>query len=144
MTQRLVSYFGSPELRQLSAKAGRLRALQQLYEQIVPASLRHSSHVQQLEQHTLVLAADNGAVAAKLRQLAPELARQFHLKLPEVTGIQVRVQVAIPAAKPSRPHATLSSEGRQRLSELSDSLPDSPLKSALRHLLRKSAAPTRT
>jgi len=74
VSQRLNSYFGaSPELRQLSSKAGQLLALQRLYEQIAPASLMRHSHVLQLERQVLTLAANNGAIAAKLRQLAPEL-----------------------------------------------------------------------
>lgn len=144
MPPRLDSYFGSPELRQLSVKAGRLRLLQQLYERVAPPSLGRHSRVLQLQQGILVLAADNSAVAAKLRQLVPELARQFRDKAPEVTGIQVRVQVVVPAAKPPRRGAVLSLEGRRRLAELSAALADSPLKSALQRLLRKSAAPPKT
>lgn len=139
MTQRLNSYFrSSPELRQLSGKAGQLLALQRQYEKLVPAALGRHSHVLQLEQHTLILAANNSAIAAKLRQLVPELTRQFCNTGCEITGIQVKVQVVTPDLKRVSRSATLGAEGCKRLLELADKLPASPLKNALRHLVRKS------
>ena len=138
MSQRLNSFFGaSPELRQLSGKAGQLLALQRHYEQVAPASLLRSSRVLQLEGQILTLAANNGAVAAKLRQLAPELAMLLQNRGCEVTGIQVRVQVTLPAAEHLSAPATLSAAGRERLTELAVELPDSPLKSALQRLAQK-------
>lgn len=145
VTQRLGSYFGgSLELRQLSARAGKLLALQRLYEQVAPPSLGRSSRVLQLEQKTLLLAADNSAIAAKLRQLVPTLIQQLRDKGCEVTGIQVRVQVIVPTAKRRRTPAILGPKGRQQLTELSEELADSPLKRALQRLLKKSAAPSKT
>ena len=138
MSQRLNSYFAaSQELRRLSHKAGQLLVLQRHYERVAPSSLVRASRVLQLEQQTLILAANNGATAAKLRQLAPELARLFQSAGCEVTGIQVRVQVAMPPAKRAHTPATLSATGRKRLMELAVELPDSPLKSALQRLAKK-------
>ncbi len=144
MSQRLNSYFGaSPELRQLSSKAGQLLALQRHYEQIAPASLMRCSRVLQLEQKILTLAANNGAVAAKLRQLAPELTKLLQNKGCEVTGIQVRVQVTLPAAECTLASPMLSTTGRKRLIELAVELPDSPLKSALQRLANKTGQQTK-
>ena len=144
MSQRLNSYFGaSPELRQLSGKAGQLLALQRQYEQIAPASLIRYSSVLQLERQILTLAANNGAVAAKLRQLAPELTQQLQNRGCEVTGIQVRVQVTLPAAERTLTPPALSATGRQRLIELAVELPDSPLKSALQRLAQKNGLQTK-
>jgi len=138
VSQRLNSYFGSSaELRQLSGKAGQLLDLQRLYAQIAPASLMRFSHVLQLDRQLMTLAADNGAIAAKLRQLAPELTRQLQNRGCEITGIQVRVQVAHSAPPPVRPPSILSTAGRSRLTELAVTLPDSPLKSALQRLAGK-------
>jgi len=145
VSQRLNSYFGaSPELRQLSSKAGQLLALQQHYEQIAPASLIRYSRVLQLERQILTLAANNGAIAAKLRQLAPELTRLFQNKGCEVTGIQVRVQVALPATGQIPTPLTLTATGRKRLIELSAELPDSPLKNALQRFAKKSGSGSRS
>ncbi|MBI3902258.1 MAG: DUF721 domain-containing protein [Nitrosomonadales bacterium] len=138
VSQRLNSYFGAnPELRQLSRKAGELQSLQQLYERVAPPSLVRSSHVLQLEGRTLLLAADNGAVAAKLRQLVPELIHLFQNGGSEVTGIQVRVQVSTLSAGRASAPVTLSATGKKRLVELADELADSPLKSALQRLAKK-------
>lgn len=139
MTQRLNSYFrASPELRQLSGKAGQILALQRHYEQVAPASLLRSSSVLQLEQHVLTLAANNGAVAAKLRQLAPELVQLLQNRGCEITGIQVKVQVTLPVATSIAPPSVVSAMGRKRLTELAAELPDSPLKNALQRLAEKS------
>jgi len=135
---RFNSYLdASPELHRLTYKAEQQLALQRCYEQVAPPALARASHVVYLEQNILLLAADNGAVAAKLRQLAPELARLFKDKGHEVTGIQVRVQVTFPPTKRNTLPTSLSDTGRQTLNDLAGKLPDSPLKSALRRLARK-------
>jgi len=138
VSKRLNSYFSvSQELRQLSRKAGQLVALQRHYERLAPPSLVRASRVLQLDRQILTLAADNSAIAAKLRQLAPELANLFQGAGCEVTGIQVRVQVARPPIIYTPIPALLSATGRQRLIDLADKLPDSPLKNALQRLARK-------
>lgn len=138
MSQRLNSYFdASQELRQLSHKVEQLLALQRHYEQVVPSSLACASHVMQLDQQTLTLAADNGAVAAKLRQLAPRLAHLLQESGHEVTVIQVKVQVTLPPSTPSTSPAALSSTGQKQLIASAEKLPDSLLKSALQRLAKK-------
>lgn len=135
MSQRLNSYFDtSQELRQLSHKAAQLLALQRHYEQVAPPALVRASHVVQLDQQTLLLAADNSAAAAKLRQLAPNLTQLFHRGGYQVTAIQVRVQVALPPVISTPAPASLSATGRKRLIDLAGELPDSPLKRALQRL----------
>ncbi|MDH4285206.1 MAG: DUF721 domain-containing protein [Gallionellaceae bacterium] len=138
MSKRLNSYFNTnQELRQLSCKAAQLKVLQELYEHLAPSSLARFSHVHAVELQTLVLAASNGAVAAKLRQLAPQLAGQFRNAGHEVTRIQVRVQVgSYPASRVSAGRK-LGADGRNKLVELAGELPDSPLKRALQRLAGK-------
>ncbi len=136
-SQRLNSFFGaSPELRQLARQVDLLQALQRHYEQVVPSSLKQSSRVQQLDDKILTLAADNGAVAAKLRQLAPELTRLFQNRGCEVTGIRVRVQVSAPPAGRVATPAGLNDSARRSLLDSVRQLPESPLKSALQKLAR--------
>lgn len=135
MPQRLNSFFASSqELRQISGKVRQLLALQLHYEQVSPPSLARSSQVMQLEHGILTLAANNGAVAAKLRQMTPELVRQLQLRGCEVTGIQVRVQVTLPPITHTATPASMSAQGKQQLSDLAATLTDSPLKSALQRL----------
>ena len=133
MSQRLNRYFtSSRELRQLAHSVRELSALQQHYRRTVPLSLLRASHVQQLDRQTLTLAADNAAIAAKLRQLAPQLVQKLRQMGVEVTGIRVRVQVGTPAQRPAPKRRTLGAAGRQQMASLADSLPDSPLKSAIK------------
>lgn len=133
MSQRINRYLtDSRELRQLAHSARELTTLQQQYRRIAPPSLLRASHVQQLDQQTLTLAADNAAVAAKLRQLAPQFVQQLRQMGVEVTGIQVRVQVASQARRTAPRQRSLGPAGRRQMASLADSLPDSPLKRALK------------
>lgn len=139
MPHRLNAYLASnQELRQLSSKAGQLAALQRHYEAIAPPSLQRSSQVLQLHQQTLLIAANNGAVAAKLRQMTTELISLFQARGCEITGIQIKVQVTVPPPTiPSEPRK-LGKEARDALSELQENLADSPLKNAIKRLARRS------
>lgn len=137
MSNRLNSYFNaSEELRQLSLKVDQLLVLQRHYEQIAPPSLIRASHVIQIDQQTLLVAADNGSVAAKLRQLVPEFTKILQSRGYEITGIQIRVQVAVPIVQPPSRTNSLSAIGRQQLVDFTVKLQDSPLKTALQRLAK--------
>ncbi|HLY96060.1 MAG: DciA family protein [Sideroxydans sp.] len=138
MPHRLNAFLASNhELRQLSSKASQLLALQRHYESIAPPALARNSQVLRLQQQTLVIAANNGAVAAKLRQMTAELISRFQARGCEVTGIQIKVQVtAPPPAVPPKPRI-LGKTAVDALSDLDQNLPDSPLKTALRRLIRR-------
>ena len=137
MSQRLTSYLAAtPELRQLSRTAAQLMALQRYYVQHAIPGLARSSHVQTLESHILTLAADNSAVAAKLRQIAPQLLLLFQNGGHEVTGIQVCVQVTVPPIQPASAPLVIGSAAREHLNELAGELQESPLKDALLRLAR--------
>lgn len=138
MPHRLKAYLASTlELRQLSGKAEQFTALQRHYQAIVPPSLKNSSYVLQLNRQVAVIAATNGAVAAKLRQMTEELISLFQAMGCEITGIQIKVQVtAPPPLIPSVPRK-LGKAAKNALSELEENLTDSPLKRALRRLARR-------
>ncbi len=92
----------------------------------------------QLDGQTLILGADNGAVAAKLRQISNELISSFLTRGCEVTGIQIRVQVRVqPQIKPPRPRK-VGQNGKKALQEFAVALKDSPLKEALTRLAKRS------
>lgn len=83
-----------------------------------------------------VIAATNGATAAKLRQMTEELISLFQAMGCDITGIQIKVQVTVPPPNiPSEPRK-LGKSARDALDELDENLADSPLKSALRRLAR--------
>ncbi len=137
MPQRLNSYFAAHhELRALAHKAQQLAALQKQYRQLIPPTLAHASQVIGFEQHILTVSANNGATAAKLRQLAPQLAPRFQENGIKVTGILVKVQVAYPPLAAKKPRHSVGEEGRQHMAALAAALPDSALKSALQRLIK--------
>lgn len=86
----------------------------------------------------MTLAADNGAIAAKLRQMSSDLAAKLQERGCEVTVIQVQVQVSAPTyTPPPKPHL-LSASGKNTLNEFAEKLSDSPLKEALNRLAKRS------
>jgi len=126
----------SKRLRSLAADARRLAQLQQVFLQHAPPSLTRASHVSQLRAGTLFLLAENAAIAAKLRQLAPRLLTTFQIQGVEVTSIRIEVQVkdgSAPAQTPRKINA-LSVETIENLQHFAEALDDSPLKQALTNL----------
>lgn len=73
-----------------------LMELQQVFLEAVPSSLKASARVGYLRHGALVLLAHNGAVAAKLNQLAPTLLIAYRERGFEVTKIHISVQVRVP------------------------------------------------
>jgi hypothetical protein len=128
------------DLRRFSQRTRQIAALQQHYQQIAPPSLLQASRVIQLHGQTLILSADNGAVAAKLRQISAELISSFRTRGCEVTGIQIRVQVRVRATSAAPTRRTLGKKGQEELERLAVSLKDSPLKTALKRLARRAAS----
>lgn len=132
----------SGNLEALARKARRLKDLQQLLFEASPPALAAASGVADLKSGTLIVVADNAAVAAKLRQLAPRLLLHVREQANEVTGIRVEVQV-----KPHKIKAEddvtkrlLPADAIQEFSSLSEGLPPSPLKSALTRLVTRHRA----
>ena len=128
-------------LARLSAHAGRLLKLQRVFEKIAPAYLAASSRVANFKSGVVVIHADSGAVAAKLRQMLPSLIDEFSLKGAEVTEIQVKVQPSYVATqqKQGRLAPAVSTHAKAALKQLEADLPeDSPLKESLDRLVKRS------
>jgi hypothetical protein len=92
-----------------------------------------------VEGTTIIVATANGAVAAKLKQMLPRLVEKFSEKISEnkkqyqeVTSISLIVQPEffVPERQPP-PAPAREPMPLKKLSELAESLGDSPLKSAL-------------
>lgn len=128
-------------LARLTGHAARLLRLQRVFESAVPRPLVRGARVANLKLGRLVIYADNGAVAAKLRQIVPTLSEAFANLAPEVTGIDIKVQPRQgyrPATAGGSP-TTLGEKTKQGLTSLADRLPgDSPLVRALRQLVKHS------
>lgn len=126
-----------PALAVLWDRTRPLRELQKLYATLVPPYLRAASRVGSVAREELKLFADSGAVATRLRLLAPDLLREFRAKGWQFSSIRVAVQVRIPAAeKPKAPRTPLDARAQASLAKAADSMTDSPLKEALVRLAK--------
>jgi hypothetical protein len=120
-------------LSALNRTLQRIAALQRLYEACAPSELIPASRVVGDRGGILLIAADNGAIGAKLRQLAPRLLKNMQKQRAEVTGIHIQVQVFQPAAKPSAPpeKTPLSIDSIDNFENLSRRVKDPGLSAAL-------------
>ena len=125
----------------LVAHAGLLFRLAQIYQSIAPEHLRRASRLANYKSGIVVIHAASGAVAAKLRQMAPTLAEAFSRRGVECTDVQIKVQApenqkafTAPSVKP------LAAGACNALGSLHDRLPpDAPLRQAIAHLLDRAA-----
>ncbi|HPT51155.1 MAG TPA: DciA family protein [Accumulibacter sp.] len=112
-----------------------------IYREIAPAHLAEVSHVANYKSRIVLLHADSGAVATKLRQMTRTLQETFLSQGVDCTGVQIKVQsrweprasVREPAQKP------LGARTCRELAALGDSLPASSLRTALEALLERAA-----
>lgn len=126
----------SQDIRPLLKKAHELKALQHHFDSVAPPYIAQSSQVLSLHLGTLNVAVANATIAAKLRQLAPELATLLQGRGCEISGIRVKVQVSYDRNQPKPAPRELGKSAHCALSELSQSLPDdSALKLALKKMI---------
>ena len=127
-------------MSRLSSHASRLVQLQAVFAAHLPASLARGARVANLKSGKLIIHADNGAVAAKLRQMATRLVDLVHFEAAEVTGIEIRVQGR--EGNPSRARqegsARIGDSAKRALTSLKDVLPEgSRLSLALGRLVER-------
>jgi len=127
-------------MARLAAHAGRLLKLQRIIETTIPTALAQSCRVANYKLGVVIIHADNGAVATKLRQIAPSLGDELRSSGSEITEIRIKVQPrdALQSPTPSISVAELSVQTKQGLTSLSAELPEgSPLKDALLRLVSR-------
>jgi len=125
------------ELRALFSTVQTLTELQQHFSHVVPPHFAQASQILGLRHGTLSIAMSNGALAAKLRQLAPEIVTKLQNRGCEVSGIRVKVQVNYTPVKPKPVPRLLTSTAQHELLTLSENLGDTPLRHALEKLALK-------
>ncbi len=129
------------------ANAGRIMAharllikLSRRFEAVAPAGLRHAARVANYKSGKIVIHADNGAVAAKIRQMSQRLCDELSKGGPECSALEVKVQ---PRQSPYQSSTStlkpLSGEAFDILQKTSGELPEGPLKQALDTLLARAA-----
>jgi hypothetical protein len=126
------------ELKALQARVRRLRELQTLYSRSAPWELADSSRVKNYQAGTLVVCADNAAVAAKLKQLAPRLLASIRQTEVEITKVRIEVQVGGQARARvyESKKAALTPDTVRKFDELATQVKDGGLRSALARLAR--------
>ena len=128
------------ELQPLLAKAQELRALSGLVHRFLSADAAGEARVVNFKDSQLVLAAPNSAAAAKLKLLAPALARFLLERRWQVNSVSVRVQPsASRAAAAARGDVQFSTSALRALRELHATMRPSPARDALERLLRRRA-----
>lgn len=124
----------------LMAHAALLLKLARIYEHTAPGHLGQASRVANYKSGTVVIHADNGAVAVKLRQMAPTLAREFSNRGVECSGVQVKVQALEISDHSKAPvQRLLPARAGRELAELAHEMRPSPLREAIETLLARSA-----
>lgn len=131
MTARKIDFFlkSSTGLRRLADEARRTAELQQVFQRTAPEPLAQACRVKQLCAETLLLLAENAAIAAKLKQLFPRLLTSYQKLGWQITSIRVEVQVR--EAAPERAIRRLSTESIENLERAAAGIEDSPMKQAL-------------
>ena len=110
------------------------------FEAIAPAGLRHSAHVANYKSGKIIIHADNGAVATKIRQMSQRFCDELSERGAECTAIEVKVQpLEIPYQSTTSTQKPLSAKACGVLRSTSENMPKGPLREALEHLLKSAA-----
>lgn len=119
------------DIRPLLEQVRALAALQARYARCMTAELATRSRITHEHGGIVYVQADTAAVAAKLRNLTTRIFEELRSECPNLTGIHVGTQPTPGPAKSRREPRQLDDEGRLRLSQLSETLNEGPLKDAL-------------
>ena len=136
--KRLATLLGTTgEFKALVQKTRRLAEWHERYAGLAPPELARSSRVAGFKSGTLVLWADNAAVAAKLKQLTPRLMTALNQQANEVTSIRVQVQPVqvTRRAEKNRRLSGLPPQAVEQFERLATAVPESPLKEAIETLV---------
>lgn len=126
------------ELGSIAVASRRVALMQRVYLEAVPRDLSNSSRIGWARGAVLTVIADNGAVAAKLRQLGPRILKHLRHSGFEFNSMRIDVQVGQNAfSLPYSPHKSLSKNALSAIEDTIERLDDSPLKSALTRLSRR-------
>lgn len=129
------------EMQPVVAKAREIHALAKLCKEFLPPDLARHLHAANFQGGSLVVLAANSAAAAKLRLLSESLGDFLSKRGAKVNSVSVKVQPAagenLDAGEGER--AKLSPQAFAALSELYDSLAESPARDALRRMLARHA-----
>ncbi len=146
---KIDSYFNilgkSDEYARLFASAHRLHENQLLFKKLIPEQLAPHCTIGQISAGILVILVENGAIASKLKQIAPSLLLKLQQHGWKVTSFQILVQAKHMAGDPKQlatcgsknKNIKLSQTGQNCLTQLAASLPNSELRDAIQSFAKK-------
>lgn len=136
--QKLGSFFSAtPELRQTHMQANHLQLLQQVLRGHLPVSMAMACSVGSLRQGVLTVHADNGAMALKLKQMAPTLLGAIQERDASILSVRIIVQIEDRNQARKRNKPQLDAMGCNILAEFAQNLQDTPLKSAISNMVQR-------
>lgn len=117
-----------------------LAELSRRFAAAAPGSLASAARVANFRSGKIVILAENGAVAVKLRQMGQRLCGKLSFEGTECSEIEIKVQ---PQQTPFRSMSStlkpISQRGVETLEHTSKTLPEGELRRALETLLRRCA-----
>jgi len=135
----------TPEYENLFSLAHQLVEDQLIFLKLIPSHLAQHCNLGRISDGKLTILAENGAIAAKLKQISPSLLLKFQELGWEVTAIQILVQAHYFAKNTKlltdkgypQQKIKLSQTGKDCLSQFAATLPDSELKNTIHSFLKK-------
>ena len=126
-----------PAAMQIMAHASAVLKAGQIYQRIAPPGLARVSRVANLKAGLIIIHADHGAAANKLKQQTHYLMGEFLKKGLECNGIEIRVQpCGIEEAETVATQKPLSEQALANLDETAKKMRSgSPLKEKLEYLI---------
>ena len=138
----------APQHQEMFTYINQLTQMQQAFMEIIPSQLAKNCTLGRFSDGKLTILVGNGPVAAKLKQILPSLLLKFQkMGYLEVTAIQITVQAnyyTYSANDLSHKKPKISQAGMESLSKLATNLPTSPLKNAVKSMLKKRAKPKKS
>jgi len=117
-----------------------LLKLSRRFEAIAPAGLARAARVANYKSGKIVIHADNGAVATKIRQMSQRLCGELSKGGPECNVMEVKVQPRqFPSQSISSTPKPLSGKASRTIAATASNLPQGRLRAALEHLLEHAA-----
>jgi hypothetical protein len=120
------------------AHARLLMALNARFRTALPPALAAVARVANFKSGKVVIHADNGAVAARIRQMDRRLCDELSKEVAQCTGLEVKVQPGqIPCQSKGSIQKPLSARAFGTLHETAEKLPPGPLRETLQRLLER-------
>lgn len=120
------------------AHARLLLKLSRHFETIAPAAFQDSARVANYKSGKVVIHTDNGAVAAKIRQMSQRLCNELSKGGAECSVMEVKVQPReILSQSITSTQKPISGKACEALRSGTEQLPQGPLRTALEHLLER-------